>query len=114
MMHVLPPVDGRGHRSPNTLLLLDERDRYLRTAARFYPGCSDREIARLLRAVLVTFRNGRWRRDRVETTCPLQHRGKLQQVLWLILKTRDAIPSERTIRRALSGAVSFHGPPSDG
>ena len=31
---------------------LDERDRYLIEAARFYPGASDREAARQLRSAL--------------------------------------------------------------
>jgi hypothetical protein len=35
------------------------------------------------------------RRDRIEATCPMQHRGKLVQSLWMILKTLDAIPCDR-------------------
>lgn len=35
--HPLSP-DGRGHRSPQTLLLIDERNKLLVEAARFYPG----------------------------------------------------------------------------
>ena len=37
---------GRGQRSPQTLLMIRERDALLREAARFYPGASDREAAR--------------------------------------------------------------------
>jgi hypothetical protein len=95
------PLDGRGHRTPQTQLLIDERDKLLIKAAQFFPGCSDREIARQLHAALSTYRNGRWRRDRAEYTCPPQHRGKLVEVLWMILRTRDHVPSEMTIRRAL-------------
>jgi hypothetical protein len=98
------PVDGRGRRSPATLLVLDERDALLIEAAKFYPGASDREIARQLRTALSTYRNGRWRRDRVEALCPVQHKGKLMQVLWCLLKTRDAIPGERLIRAVLARA----------
>ncbi|MBR0870040.1 hypothetical protein JQ633_06705 [Bradyrhizobium tropiciagri] len=82
-------------------LALDERDRLLIAAAGFYPGHSGREIARQFRVRLSRYRNGRWRRDRTELTCPLQYRGTLTQVLWMILKTRDAIPGDRTIRSAL-------------
>jgi hypothetical protein len=96
------PIDGRGHRTRQTELAISERDKLLVEAARFYPDMSDRAVARLLRAALLAYRNGRWRRDRIELTCPIKHKNKLVQVLWMILKTRDAIPSERTIRAALS------------
>jgi hypothetical protein len=103
------PLDGRGHgRTPAVQLLIDERDNLIRAAAKFYPGAGDREVARRLRAALSIYRNGRWRRDRAEATCPLQHKRKLLQVMWLILKTRDALVSDRTVRRAL--AASTRGP----
>jgi hypothetical protein len=95
-------VFGRGRRSPDFLLRQDERDRYLVEAARCYPGQSDREIARQLRLALARYRDGRWRRDRSEYTCPAQHRGKLTEVLYFLLRVRDAVPSETTIRRALA------------
>jgi hypothetical protein len=91
----------RGHRSAATLLALDKRDELLREAARFFPGCSDREIARRLRAALARYRAGRFRRDRCAASCP-HAAGKLTALLWRLLKTWDAIPSERLIRSALS------------
>jgi hypothetical protein len=97
---------GRGHRTPRLLLQLDERDRYLREAARHFSGLSQRETARLLRSRLSVYRDGRWRRDRSELTCPVQHRGKLTAVLWSLLKTRDSLPSERLIRFVLSRSSS--------
>lgn len=95
------PLDGRGRRSPQTRLLLDERDRLLIEAARFYPGLSHREAARQIRIALLRYQTGRFRRSRLALTCPHQA-GRLDAVLWMILKVRDAIPSERSIRRALS------------
>jgi hypothetical protein len=89
-----------GQRSPQTLLLIDERDALLREAALFHPG-SQRETARRLRLALSIYRDGRWRRDRSEATCPPQHAGKLRAVCWMILKTHDHVPSVATIRRAL-------------
>ena len=83
-------------------LLISERNALIRDAAKFYPGCGDREVARQLLIALARYRNGRWLRDRSEATCPAQHRGKLVQVLWLILRTIDAIPSDRTARAALA------------
>ena len=97
------PVDGRGHgRTPAVLLVIEERDNLIRTAAQFFASYTDREVARRLRKALSTYRNGRWRRDRTEATCPPQHKGKLVQLMWMILKTKDVLVSERTIRRALS------------
>jgi hypothetical protein len=98
-----------GQRSPQTLLLIDERDALLVEAARFFPACSDREIARRLRIALQRYRDGRWQRDRADLTCPVQHSGKLAGVCWKLLKTRDAVPSERTIRAALSQAEVDRG-----
>ena len=99
----VPLERGPGERTPQTLLLIDERDELVRAAARFFgAGLSDRELARRLRHVLSVYREGRWRRDRSEPTCPTRHRGRLDEVLWMILKTRDAVPSERLLRLVLS------------
>jgi hypothetical protein len=89
-------------------LVINERDALIRAAAKFFSGASDREVARRLHDALSIYRGGRWRRDRSETTCPPQHRGKLTATLWTILKTRDVPVGERTIRRAL--AAPTRGP----
>lgn len=94
------PLDGRGHRSNETLLRIDERDALLRAAAKHFPG-SGREAARQVRIHLERYGNGRWRRDRAEERCPPQHAGTITALLWAILKTRDHTPSEMVIRRAL-------------
>jgi hypothetical protein len=97
------PFDRRGRRTPQTLLLIDERDALLRVAAaRFCNGMSDREAARYLRSRLLVYQQGAWRRERIETTCPPRHAGKLAALLWLLLKTRDHVPSTMTIRRDLA------------
>ena len=85
-----------------TQLLQDERDRYLIEAARFYPG-SDREMPRRLRAALSIYRDGRWRRDRSEALCPPRLAGRLDALLWMILKVRDHVPDELTYQ---GGAVA--------
>jgi hypothetical protein len=92
---------GRGCRTPQTRLLIEERNRLLVEAAQFFPDASDRETARRLHVALSRYKNGTWRRDRSEALCPVQHRGKLTRTLWMILKVRDHVPSEMTIRRAL-------------
>jgi hypothetical protein len=115
LRHPLVP-DGRGHgRTPAERLSLNERDRYLREASKFFPGASGHEVARLLRIALLRYRAGAWRRDCSEALCPLRYRGTLKQALWCVLKSRDATPAERTIRRIL--AAPTRGPnlvgPSD-
>jgi hypothetical protein len=115
-------VDGRGHRSNETLLRLDERDRYLIEAARFFPACSDRETARQLLTALKTYSAGRWRRDAVLALCPPQYAGTYRRLFWAILKLHDHVPCDRAVRTALARAQllknnlrpAFRCPPSDG
>jgi hypothetical protein len=95
--------DNRGHRSPRFLLQLDERDRCLIEAARHFPSASDREIARRLRIALLRYREGAWRRTRAEIWCLPRHAGRLDGVLWCLLKVADRVPSERLIRAVLAG-----------
>ena len=102
-------IDGHG-RTRAVELLISERNALIRAAAKFYPGCSGREIARQLHTALLRYHGGRWQRDRSETSCPPQHKGKLVQVMWMILKTNDAPVGARTIRRALTAAAT-RGPP---
>lgn len=103
------PVDVRSHgRTPAVQLLIDERNALIRTAVRFYPGASDREVARRLRSALSIYHGGRWRRtDRTEPRCPPQYAGRLDVVLWAVLKLHDHVSSEVTLRRAL-GVVVIH------
>jgi hypothetical protein len=97
------PVDGRGQRSPADVLARTIRDHLLRTAAdRFYAGMKHRPAAAMLRTKLIQYRESGWRRDRVEVRCPDRHRGSISELFWQLLKVRDAIPGDRTIRAALA------------
>ena len=99
----------RGHRTARTLMQIAQRDALLVEAvARFYPGLSQREAARLIRIALLRYRDGRWRRDRSEATCPVQHQGKLMALLHALLRSRDHVPSVMTVRRA----IAFRDPPA--
>jgi hypothetical protein len=86
------------------LLLFDERDQYLIEASRFFSG-SDREIARRLRSRLLIYREGRWRRTRSEIWNP-HETGRLEGLLWQLLRVRDAIPCTHTIRLVLGRGES--------
>ena len=97
-----PMVRGPGHRTPATLLAINERDRYLRAAAdRFCTGMSGRTAGEMLRTKLLRYRSGAWRRDACENLCPARYKSTINELLWMTLKARDRVPSTMTIRRAL-------------
>jgi hypothetical protein len=106
-------VVGRGHRTVATLSLIAERDRLLvEAAAKFYSGLSGREAARHLRVALLRYREGAWRRTRAEAVCPARNLGRLEELLWRLLKVRDHVPSDRSVRTALArGEQASNGEP---
>jgi hypothetical protein len=104
MLRTIAP-DRRGHRTPATLAAIDERDRLMSEAvAMFMPGISSRRAAHRLHDALVRYACGAWRRERAAPSCPLRHAGRIEAMLWEILRVRDHIPSERVIRRAIDAA----------
>jgi len=101
--HPLVPVDARGRRPPADVLARAIRDHLLRTAAdRFCAGMKHRPAAAMLRTKLIRYREGGWRRDRVEVQCPDRHRGSISELFWTLLTISDAVPGDRTIRAALA------------
>lgn len=95
-------ADRRGHRLPSTLEAIAERDRLLREASdRFCAGMSDRQAAAFIHTALARYAAGRWRRSRADPVCP-HEAGTLAATLWAILRCRDHIVSERTIRAVLA------------
>jgi hypothetical protein len=95
------PVDGRGHRSRQTELLISERDKLLRDIARrFYPGVSHRVVAHRLRRSWLLYQQGPYRRTCVELKPP-HDAESMEAALWSLLWIRAYVPSEMTIRRAL-------------
>jgi hypothetical protein len=98
------PIDGRGRRSNETLLRLDERNKMLiEIAHRFYGGLSHLEAAHRLRSRLLIYRSGRWQRSCLDLRSP-HPPEKIETLLWSLLKSRDAIPSVRSIRAVLARA----------
>jgi hypothetical protein len=96
------PLDGRGRRSNETLLRIDERRALLvEIATRFYPGVKHRQIAHRLRRSWLLYQQARWRRTCIELRCP-HDPERLDAALWCLLKIKDYVSSEMTIRRALA------------
>ena len=90
------------NRLPETLQAIARRDALLReAAARFCAGMTDHQASALLHVKLLRYQTSAWRRDRAEAECPPRLAGRLDALLWQILRTRDHIPSAMTIRRAL-------------
>lgn len=105
-----PLVFGAGHRTPATLLAIDERDRYLVEAAdRFCVGMSDNAAAHYLLAGLTRFRETAWLNDDAEAACPSRHRGSVREFFWMILKSHDRLPSERLVREVLRASARARG-----
>lgn len=97
-------VPGPGKRKAETVWKVETKYRLLRMAARcHFAGLSEREAAAAIAAKIDQYRNrGGWRRDRLEAVCPARHRGKIEEILYALLKVQDAEPSKATICRALA------------
>ena len=86
-----------------TLLHLSVRDHFLRAAADIHcTGMSDRAAAAWLHKKLARYRECAWRRDRVETWCPPRLAGRIEALMWSVLKCSDRVASERLIRNVLA------------
>src|ERR1700741_2564380 len=97
-----PMLRGAGHRTPQTLLLLDERDKMLIEARNLYcVGMSTNAAADYLHAKLSRSGSTAWQCDRVEDRCPPRLAGRLDALLWYALKSHDHAPSARLIRLVL-------------
>jgi hypothetical protein len=97
------PLDLRGRRLPMTLLRLDVRDAFLRLAADIHcTGLSGRQAAMLLHVRLGRYREGAWRRDQILDAVPPRLAGRIDGLMWCVLKCRDHVPSVRLIRLVLA------------
>ena len=83
------------------------RNDAIRAAAdRFCLAMSARSAALYLRSQLLRYRAGAFRRDRFCEIYP-GRLGTLTESLWAILMALDRVPSERAIRRTLSGDFTW-------
>src|SRR3954452_18762517 len=96
-MKPIGTIDARGRRPPADVVARTIRDHLLRVAAaRFCAGLSDRQAALILRAKLIRYREAAWPSDRSLEQCPARHRGTISELMWTILRIRDAIPGDRS------------------
>ncbi|WP_461349877.1 hypothetical protein [Bradyrhizobium liaoningense] len=90
---------GPGRRTPNTRATIFIRDTLLVEAALlFHRGVSNSAAAAAIHRRLALYRAGGWRRHRADEQLPTALVGKIEELLWHLLKQHDALPSERTIR----------------
>jgi hypothetical protein len=66
---------------------------------------SGRQAARRLHEAIARYSGCAWQRERVETVCPLRHRGRINEFAWQILRCRDYPPGIETIRKTLERAT---------
>ena len=102
------PVDGRGHRPPETLAALERRDALICEAvAVYFPGSSANDAAHRLHIALQRYECGSWRRDRSADVCPSRHAGRITGYCWQILREIDRTPKPRSTRLILSRDYSL-------
>jgi hypothetical protein len=94
---------GRGRRLPETVERLALRDQLVRQwAQRFLPGLSALAAAEVIHRELSRYRAAGWSYERTAEDVPIRHLGRPRELAWRILRTHDALPSIRTLRRALA------------
>ncbi|MGY4472841.1 hypothetical protein [Bradyrhizobium sp. USDA 3364] len=99
-----------GQRRVPTQLIEEQRNRLIWLAAvQFYPSASPSSQAEQLHAALSRYSASAWLRERTEERCPAQT-GTLRAACWAILKVRDYVPSDRTIRRVLATSSGYSWP----
>ena len=96
---------NRGKRSAETVEALARRDALLRqAAAEFCAGMPHYVAAEILHQKLLRHSTSAWRRDRTEAELPPRLAGRLDALLWQILKARDHVPGAPLIATVLARA----------
>jgi hypothetical protein len=93
---------GPGERDPRTRASLAERDRLLReAAARFYAGMTAAEAARQIAARLSVYASAAWPRERKVSACPPRHAGRVEALLWEVLRAEPRTLSPERIEKVI-------------
>lgn len=100
------PVDRRGKRSSETMQALARRDDLLRqAAARFFVGMNHHQAGTALHVRLLRYQTSAWAsRDRAAESCPPRLAGRLDGLLWEILRAHDHVLGAAMIAKILSRA----------
>lgn len=108
-------IDRRGKRLPSTRTDLMLRDAFIADAVlAFFPALSATSAARELSRRMSLYHGGAWRRHRAEAQLPARLVGRPEELFWHIFRLRDAVPSQRVIRRAIDRARKRYGWPYKG
>ncbi|MCJ2030919.1 hypothetical protein MKK50_16235 [Methylobacterium sp. J-043] len=99
----LAPAAGRLHWWQAQAI--EARDAALRMlASRHFAGLPQRTQAREIRRALSAYASGQWRIDRTASAVPGEHIGTAREVMFDLMRAREAVPSVEHIRRVLRGA----------
>jgi hypothetical protein len=92
-----------GQRSWRMQLAIARRDNLLHAAAKkFYPNEHIGSQAEQISEALYRYAAGAWLRERGLEECPRRYVGRIQELLWAIMKTHPQTLSSRRIRFILS------------
>jgi hypothetical protein len=101
---------GLRRQRADRLARMEDRNRIFRAAAASLPsGFSGVEAATRIRSEILRLRQTSWQRERSLSDCPPRHLGTLREYAWRALRMHDAVPSVRTIRRALATTAICDG-----
>lgn len=94
-----------GQRSSQTQRILIERDRLVCEAAKeFWPDETNSEQARNLHQHWTRYAASAWPRERALERVPDRRAGSVEARLWAIMRVKDHVISERSIRALLAGS----------
>ena len=100
-----------GQRSARTRAAIAERDRLVAEAAvEFFPDQPPAAQARGLHQRWSRYAVSGWRRERALSAPPPMRRGKIEERLWQVMKVRDLVLTERSVRAILAASYPYSLP----
>lgn len=102
-----------GQRSVRTRAAIAERDRLVaEAAAEFFSDEPPAAQARAIHERWTRYATSGWRRERALSTLPSIRHGKIEGRIWQIMKVRDFVLKERSIRGILDASNVASDEPS--
>ena len=103
---------GPGQRKAATIASIASRDELLRAAAaEFFPDLRPAEQARDMHQHWRRYVAAGWPRERALEEPPERRRGTIEGALWRVMKTRDHLLAERSLRLILAVSSGYLLPP---